>query len=104
MTEKAIEGKYIDLLNYLKRSNDLAVTLSFEKINKILQAGYLPSSAYKHRAWWANSRSHTQSSSWIDAGYMVKAVKLGEDVVFMKIVEAEKCGQIHEDDLSEKEL
>jgi hypothetical protein len=43
----------------------------------------LPSSAYKYIAWWANG-GHIQANAWLDAGWKVQYVKLGEHVEFIK--------------------
>src|SRR5690606_33976746 len=42
--------------------------LSFDEITSIMGAP-LPKSAYDHRAWWANTESHSQALAWISAGW-----------------------------------
>ncbi|MBN1684701.1 MAG: hypothetical protein JW855_04640 [Gammaproteobacteria bacterium] len=51
------------------------ITLSFEQINKILEAE-LPKSAYEYSAWWSNEidGQHVQAHSWQDAGWKVESV------------------------------
>lgn len=49
--------------------------LSLDEIATIMGAP-LPKSAYDHRAWWANTESHSQALAWISAGWKVEAVDL----------------------------
>lgn len=65
--------KYIGLKNYLKDKNNKTVIMSFAEIET--QIGEtLPASAYKHRAFWANSRTHSVAFGWLDAGYKMVGV------------------------------
>jgi len=59
-------GKYYKLEEYLRNSTKQTEVLTYDEIEKILEFK-LPSSAYKHRAWWANG-GHTQANSWMNAG------------------------------------
>jgi hypothetical protein len=43
----------------------------------------LPQSASKYREWWANG-GHIQANAWLDAGWKVEYVVLGEYVEFVK--------------------
>ncbi len=61
--------KYDKLKEHLFRCSE-KVTLSTKEVEKILGFA-LPSSAYKHRAFWSNSRSHPIAHAWLDAGYKV---------------------------------
>ncbi len=54
--------------------------LSFDEINTIIGAE-LPKSAYDHRAWWANTESHSQSLAWIAAGWRVEGVDLDKQLI-----------------------
>jgi len=72
--------KYRPLSDYLVRQSEVAVSLTFQKIEKILGFA-LPPSAYNHRAWWANSISHPQASSWLNVGWRVANVKVEEQTV-----------------------
>ncbi|MBX3143983.1 MAG: hypothetical protein KF813_09530 [Trueperaceae bacterium] len=54
--------------------------LSFDEINTIISAE-LPKSAYDHRAWWANTESHSQSLAWISAGWRVEGVDLDKQLI-----------------------
>ncbi len=66
--------KYGNLAQYLLKSDKDTVELSFRKIEDIL--GFkLPHSAYIYNAWWANG-GHSQSKSWLDAGYFVTDLNL----------------------------
>ena len=54
--------------------------LSFDEITKVMGAP-LPKSAYDHRAWWANTESHSQALAWISAGWKVDGVDLDKKVI-----------------------
>src|SRR5690625_3548800 len=47
--------------------------MSFEEISTVMGAE-LPKSARDHRAWWANTESHSQALAWISAGWKVDGV------------------------------
>lgn len=76
--------KYTKLGKFLSVEKKKVSTLSYSEIERILDVD-LPQSAFDHREWWANSRSHTQANSWLDAGWRVNAVELGESVTFHRI-------------------
>ena len=54
--------------------------LSLDEITKIMGAP-LPKSAYDHRAWWANTESHSQALAWISAGWKVEGVDLDKKTI-----------------------
>lgn len=59
--------------------------LSFEQISNIMGAP-LPRSASDHRAWWANTESHSQALAWISAGWKVEGVNLeDEEINFVRL-------------------
>lgn len=70
-------SKYDPLRDYLKKLSlaQNEITLSFQQINKILEAE-LPKSAYQYNAWWANEVNgpHVQAHAWQDAGWKVDSV------------------------------
>ena len=69
-------AKYDPLNEYLSNlSGKNEITLSFEQVEKIIQAK-LPFSAYNHRAWWSNERHgvHVSAHAWMGAGWLVDAV------------------------------
>jgi len=74
-------GKYILLELYLRDllSNQEEVTLTFERIEKILKR-QLPESAHEQRLWWGNQKKGLQveSIAWMDAGWLVETVDLDE--------------------------
>ena len=55
-------GKYSPLENYLRDlpANQKEVALSFEQIERIINAK-LPPSAYEYQTWWANEKKETTS-------------------------------------------
>ena len=83
-------AKYIGLSNYLKNSNKNELSLTFKEIEEIIGQD-LPESARIHKAFWANTDTHSISLSWMCVGYRTRKVKLpenGEDglVEFYKMV------------------
>ena len=85
------------LLSLPKHQTD--ITLSFEKVEKIL-GSKLPLSAYKHRAWWSNEVNgvHVSAHAWMDAGWKMDTVSQKElwvrfvrQTVLPKPVESRVC-------------
>jgi hypothetical protein len=74
--------KYEPLKDYLICCTSDTVELTYEVIEKIIKND-LPNSARKYREWWANG-GHTQADAWLDAGFRVDSVNLGQSVVFAK--------------------
>ena len=62
-------GKYHQLTNWLYENQTDITLMSFSEIEDILDFK-LPDSAYKHRAWWANTISHPQGIAWMEAGFI----------------------------------
>ena len=81
----AASKKYRFLSDYLHNSAGEAVRLTFNEIENILN-DKLPSSAYQHRAFWANTESHSIAMSWMSVGYRTVEVDLANQfVVFERI-------------------
>lgn len=59
-----------------------AYDLPFDEITKVMGAP-LPQSAYDHRAWWANTESHSQALAWISAGWKVDGVDLDKKSIHL---------------------
>jgi hypothetical protein len=61
-------SRYDGLRTYLSKQSEPVVRLSFAEIERVIGQP-LPSSARRHRAWWANERSgsHVHSRSWLEA-------------------------------------
>ena len=81
--------KYRFLSDYLHKSNLAQVKLTYSEIEDILKFK-LPDSALTHRAFWANTTSHSIALSWLSVNYSVVEVNLEEKyIVFEKIREFE---------------
>ena len=82
-------GKYSPLRIFLENSENNTVVLTFQELETILGFS-LPNSALVHRVWWTNeaiqSTRHTHCKEWIEAGWKVKNVNLGVNVIFEKIM------------------
>lgn len=83
--ETAVVGKkYRYLSDYLHNVTEDGVRLTFDEIEQIIKEK-LPSSAYQHRAFWANTESHSIAISWMSVGYRTVDVDLANRyVVFEK--------------------
>lgn len=78
--------KYSALSQYLSGIVEDSAHLTFSRIEEIIEAR-LPSSAMRHRAWWANelSGTHTWSHLWRAAGWLMDTVDLeGGTVTFRR--------------------
>jgi len=72
--------KYRLLTDYLYQREDNEVRLTFDDIEKIL--GFKPPpSAYTHRAFWANAKSHPIAQSWMSVGFEAVEVNITERYV-----------------------
>lgn len=76
--------KYKQLEKHLFETKFEIWRTSFTEVERIL--GFkLPTSARKHQAWWANEDTHSQSKSWLEAGYITTELDIeGETVSFIK--------------------
>ena len=81
----ASSKKYRLLSDYLFNSKDDKVRLSLLDIEKIL--GFKPPpSAYVHRAFWANTKTHSIALSWMSVGFETVEVSIEERyVVFERV-------------------
>ncbi len=72
---RRLEGsKYLPIAGYLSGQSSNEVRVSFAELERILGEP-LPASARIHRAWWSNG-GRVQSSSWIEAGWVVGKVDM----------------------------
>jgi DNA-binding transcriptional regulator YiaG len=78
-------SKYYPLFEYLQRSGQDEVTLTFAEIEALLGLT-LPPSARTKRGWWSNrSKGALQAAAWMEAGYHAEDLNLElERVVFRK--------------------
>ena len=82
--------KYRFLSDYLHASNQNRIKLSYKEIEDILKFK-LPESANTHRAFWANTTSHSIALSWLSVNYSVVEANLeGKYIVFEKKRDFEK--------------
>ena len=80
----AVSKKYRFLSDYLHENNEPRIKLSFNEIENILKFK-LPDSAITHRAFWANTTSHSIALSWLSVNYSVVEANLDEwYVIFEK--------------------
>ena len=79
-------SRYATLAIWLAAQDAEQVLVTFERIERLIRSP-LPASALQLRAWWSNDRvGHTHSILWLEAGWKVVYVDLGEgQVVFARI-------------------
>lgn len=76
-------SKYKPLADYLSKTGNDKITLTFSEIENIL--GFkLPKSARKHRAIWANDRSHSLSKGWLPVQYRSYSPDMKDEIVNFK--------------------
>ena len=75
--------KYRFLSDYLFASGEKRVKLTFEEIEGILQFK-LPESALVHRAFWANTTSHSIALSWLCVDYSVVEANLEKKYIIFE--------------------
>jgi hypothetical protein len=71
-------SRYQAIADYLSRQRVGSVRLSFRTIERLIGTE-LPKSAWRHNAWWANSRmrdSHTWAHAWMRAGWKMAGLDL----------------------------
>lgn len=68
-------SKYEPIGSHLKSMGGEVATLSFDEVEELI-GGPLPSSARRHRAWWANTDTHSQASVWLKSGWTVARADL----------------------------
>ena len=73
-------SSYAAIGTHLSGSSDRETTLSFDEIEGII-GRELPASAHRHRAWWANTDTHSQALTWLSAGWKVDTADLDAKTV-----------------------
>jgi hypothetical protein len=77
-------SSYAPIGTHLSDVKGPEATLSFDQIEKIIGRD-LPASAHRHRAWWANTDTHSQALTWLSAGWKVDAADLdSKHVTFVR--------------------
>lgn len=79
-----VSPKYIELAKFLLASNEQRITLTYSQIESIL--GFtLPDTARKFKqSYWANTETHSYSSSWMAVGYKTRVAADDDTVTFIK--------------------
>lgn len=88
------DSRYAPLAIYLQSINrrEPRVEFTFGDIERII-GDELPPSARRMRAWWANdAQSHVQSQEWLNVGWRVATINMGEErVTFARIEERQRA-------------
>ena len=79
-----VSAKYRPLAEYLVRSASTRVELSYAEIEAIL--GFrLPDTARNFKqSFWANTKTHSYASSWLEIGYKTRVDAKSDKVTFVK--------------------
>lgn len=79
-----ISAKYRPLAEYLIKSNSTRVSLTYKEIENIL--GFrLPDTARNFKqSFWANTKTHSYASSWLEIGYKTRVDVNTDKVTFVK--------------------
>lgn len=84
---------YDCITDKLNRVSGDTIKLSYSDINQMIKQlnpnKELPRHSYNSRHWWSNDQtSHTQSKSWLKAGWKtdMSQSKLGEYIIFIKSI------------------
>jgi len=79
-TTTASSKKYRMISDFLYNCENDIVKLTFGDMEKML--GFtLPKSAYSHRAFWANTKTHSIALSWLSVGFKTVDVSIDEHYV-----------------------
>lgn len=73
-------SSYAAIGERLKEVEGDEVTLGFDEIEEAI-GRELPQSAHRHRAWWANTDTHSQALTWLSAGWKVDSADLEKRTV-----------------------
>ncbi len=78
-----ISKKYRKLTERLFQAEGKPVRLSFSEIENVI--GFkLPDSARVHRAFWANTTTHSIALSWLYAGYKTVDVDIENEMILFE--------------------
>jgi len=80
---KKISRKYDAISNYLRESKNDQVKLYFIDIVENLKID-LPPSAYNHKCFWANTKTHSMALSWLNVGYKVIEIDIKNKYIIFK--------------------
>lgn len=72
-TRAASTSRYAGIGEFLKGRSGQTTEVSFQDLEKAI-GNDLPSSAERHRAWWANTERNTQARVWMEEGWRVDSV------------------------------
>lgn len=83
-------SKYYSLFEHLQKCDQAEITLTFSKIETVMDNS-LPASAFNQKNWWSNrdSSSALQAKAWVNAGYHIESVDLTQQTVTFRKFQAE---------------
>lgn len=79
-------GHFLKLKQYFDALQGHTITLSFADIENIL-GSQLPKPAYEYISFWCPDKADQIAESWLQSGWRVENVKLGESISFIKVIQ-----------------
>lgn len=79
-----ISRKYRALAEKLYETWEKKITLTYKEIEKVLGFPLPPTATGFPQSFWANTKTHSYASSWLELGYKARAGADGESVTFEK--------------------
>ena len=77
-----VMSKYKPLEEYLSRSQEHSIKLTFKQVEEIIGTP-LPPSATRYRGWWSNNpHNGVIAHSWLNAGYKSAQVDMKSQTLF----------------------
>ena len=76
-------SKFTNLRVFFEKSKENEITLTFDEISRIIGEP-LADSAYNHRAYWNDSKTHMFPKAWISSGYLLKRVDMVNQIAIFE--------------------
>lgn len=76
-------SKYKPLELHFENLETESIRLTINEIEKII-GDTLPPSSRNYSAWWANDKTHVHAQAWLNVGWKVDDISLGEWAIFIK--------------------
>jgi hypothetical protein len=74
--------QYQRLERHLRGAGRSRIEMTFDEVARVIGAP-LPSSAFRHPAWWGSDPKHTEAA-WLGAGYAASPNLTAQRVVFTR--------------------
>ncbi len=75
---------YRRLVDFLESQKNGEIKIEYKKLEELLEKE-LPNSAFKHRAYFSNGKSHPISKVWLELNWKQIELVLGEYLILKRI-------------------